>query len=434
MSNTRLFVTLLAVGLSAGGELHGQPGEAEIRSVLAEMILQKHNFEPERLHEMGVDGLEAVLDELLPDTARPKKSRVPAEVTAGLIEQLGDESFRVREAASEELRRLGPGIRAALLQAAGSADVEVSWRATLILRGWALRASEDRGRYCAAFCVFATGISDDRRLEVLTRRTLQALQEGMPAGGRREILRQCMATIAGSATVQHVNRLGPLLGHDDVGVAVLATEAIGNTVSSDRCPRPFLQALRHQREEVAGAALSYAAGCAEGPHRKEVERALIEIFRRAGGTLKLRAAVSLMHTFRHSPARQYVLQQVETGDRERKCLALSFLGHPANAGKPADEELLEAVRPLLKPGVDRYVRRVAARALGVYSGRQVVQSLIPLLADEYSRIPREVKQSLLVQPDKEMVRRLLRAAAEEHSDEEVKRAAAEMLKTFNLRQ
>jgi hypothetical protein len=71
---------------------------------------------------------------------------------------------------------------------------------------------------------------------------------------------------------------------------------------------------------------------------------------------------------------------------------------------------------------------MAVRALGIYAGEEVVKSLIPLLTDSYSSIPRDVKNRLLQQPDRQIVRRLLSEAANDAANPKLKAAAAALLK------
>lgn len=422
--------TMLIGAWLASAAAGGQSADPEILSVLADMIGQKYQFKPDRLHEMGVEGLSAVLDELLPDTAEPKQVDVSGEILAGLIERLGHENLRVRESASEKLRRLGPGIRPALVEATRSADAEVSWRATRILRGWESKNQEDKARYYSAFSVYAAGIRDDARLEELVRRTLIAFRAGMPGGGRRNILRQCVRTVAASGKQSYSDRLRPLLKHDDVRVAVLATQAIGSAVRGDCCPPLFVDALKADRREIVAAAIVYTQNCAGNPQESEIKRILIDIFEGDDEEQKLRATRPLLYTFQYAEVRDFLLEQANSGDRSRQYQALSYLGGSPHRGQPADEKVLEALTPLLK-SADNNARRMAVRALGSYAGEEVVKHLIPLLADKYSSVPREVRSKLLEQPDKKMVRRLLAAAARDDSDEKVRQAAAELVKKLD---
>ena len=87
---TRLMRTIVIVGLLPLAAAHGQQENSEILSILADMVGQEYQFKPDRLHGMGVEGLSAVLDELLPDTAEPKNVDLPEDTIARLIDQLAD--------------------------------------------------------------------------------------------------------------------------------------------------------------------------------------------------------------------------------------------------------------------------------------------------------------------------------------------------------
>src|SRR3954462_9759875 len=64
------------------------------------------NYDATELHALGVDGLAAVIDHLLPDTAPPRQpvlSGPPEADIRRLIGRLDAEDFSTREAATQEL-------------------------------------------------------------------------------------------------------------------------------------------------------------------------------------------------------------------------------------------------------------------------------------------------------------------------------------------
>ncbi len=428
----RVFVSILVLlGLTAGGRALGQQSDAEMLSILADMTSQKHRFRPERLHAMGVNGLSALLDELLPDTAQRKRAAPSQETVDRLIQQLGSRRFRSRREAAGQLYRMGPGIGDALLKATRNADAEIAWQASQILRKWQQRHQADKGRYVQAFRIYASGIDDDRRLEELTRRTIAAMGRGLPEDSRSRILTQCITTIAAAGKDEFTDRLEPLLEHEEVRVAVMVARAVAGTADDENFPALLSRALQDDRPEVVGAVIGYMRKCKEHPRREEIKRLLIDVFNGKKEDLKFQATLALAEGFDHEPARDYLFRQVQEGDRERRNRALGFLGNVRHRGTPADEKLLTVVKPLLKSD-DKNVRRMAARALGVYSGEAVVKSLLPLLADPYATIPKETKQGLLRQSDQAMVRRLVLNAAENHEDDQVREAAAEFLEEVGL--
>lgn len=77
----------------------------------------------------GETSLEVLLDLLYDPAARP----IDPIAVAKLLEDLGDDEFQVREAASNELYELGFPVKPALEQAAEVADPEVRFRARAIL-------------------------------------------------------------------------------------------------------------------------------------------------------------------------------------------------------------------------------------------------------------------------------------------------------------
>ena len=137
------------VGLLGPAEIRAQEVDPEILPVLADMLEQQHAFKAARLHAMGVEGLSAVLDYLLPETADPKSVDLSQQAVAQLIAQLGHENYRARQTAFETLHQLGRGIQDELMEAARDADPEIRWRARRILRMWEAELGADKRRYAA---------------------------------------------------------------------------------------------------------------------------------------------------------------------------------------------------------------------------------------------------------------------------------------------
>jgi len=433
-----LVATIALAGLLPSADLYGQQSSPEMAAILAEMVARKHEFKADELHQLGVAGLSAVLDELLPETAKVPETDVPDEQVVKLIEQLGDDNYRVRQTAAEGLYQLGPGIQKYLVEATRHTDAEIAWQARRILRKWTQEKSGDKSRYLSAFSVYARTIRDPERLEELTRRTVMAMQQGVSGastanGSRSLILQQCLIAIAGSRNEQYIDQFTPLLKHRDVRVAVMVTQSVGSSASGNFCPKLLIDALQAKRPEIVSAAIGRTQNCGSGPHKEQVKQLLLSIFQGDNASLKLEATLPLLYAFDYTQARDYLLEQMQKGNREHQYRALSYLGSSRYRGKPADEKLLEAVLPLLQ-SKDNNIRRMASRTLGVYSGEEVVKNLIPLLVDKYSAIQKDVQKNLLQQSDKKMLRRLVAAAAEEHKDEKVQKAAANLLEELGPEQ
>ena len=118
--------------------------------------------------------------------------------------------------------------------------------------------------------------------------------------------------------------------------------------------------------------------------------------------------------------------QVQGDDRARRARALSWLGDSSNHGRPAGKNLLGILGPLLK-SEDYATRLAAARALAMYSGEEVVKSLLPLLDDPKADVSMAIGYRLLQQTDHEMLRRVLAAAAKDDPNENVRKKAAAVL-------
>ncbi len=436
LSRKTLVPTLAALAVAIcstpAGRAHGAPSEsdveqppsvAKIDAVMAAMASQKRQFFADELHGTGHSGLVAVLDRLLPDTARTHRSNISAEALAEIIRRLGDDDYQRRQAAHEELLEMGAVVWTPLIEAAKSPDAEISWRARQILRKWETELKEDKSRYVAGFTSYAQGIDDDERLRELVRRTQTALHTEPPDGARRQIIAACIAAVVRSGRKEHLGDFRKLLAHEQLGVATMVADAVGRAAAGRDCPALLLDALRSPRDEVALAAIPWAAACGEGPHKPDVRRLLIAVFEDENRPLRFRASFHLMQTFGYGPAIDYVLTQLDSDDPDCQRQAFEWIGDAGNLGKPADEKLLLALGRLLQ-SPDHRVRRSAVHALSIYSGEEVVRRLIPLLNDPNNGIAGEVRIKLGHQKDKAMLRRLLVEAAAGGDDEDLRKKAA----------
>jgi len=188
--------------------------------------------------------------------------------------------------------------------------------------------------------------------------------------------------------------------------------------------------MRSDRMEVASAALNYAQNLRENPRSAEIKQTLVGILEGNDTNLQLQASSPLWHAFRYPQALDFLLELAKGADKNLRYQALSRLMNNYGHDKPAEPRLVKAVAPLLKDEDDN-TRRMAALALSTYDGEEVVRSLIPLLADKYSIIPQELSGRLLEQSDKDMLRRLLTAAANTESSGEVRKAAAAVLEKLS---
>lgn len=404
--------------------------DAEILSILDDMAAEGDQFRTERLHELGLPGLCALLDRLLPDTADPGRANESRGRVARLVQQLGDEAYAARQSAAEEVFRLGPVVKPVLLEAVRSADAEISWRATRILRRWEAENNRDGSKHAAAFAAYVRAIDDQPRLEELARRAKIALVAGMPDDSRRELLLHCMSAVARSGEDRYCNVLEPLLRHEDVRVAVLVTETLGSESGDRYCPAVVVRALEADRPEVVAAAIKCVSNCQDASRRGEVERLLIAVFRGDNQQLKFLASLPLLQDFTYREAVDYLLGQVRSGDEEHREAALGLIGDSRNFGVPVSPEILAALRPMLRADSDR-TRLTALRTLSIYAGEEVVKSLIPLLDDPNASLATEVGYRLQHQTDKAMLRRLLDSAAKNDPNEKIRRRAAAIVETLD---
>jgi hypothetical protein len=370
----------------------------------------------QRLNTQGLDGLARVLDELLPDTAEPKKLTVAEGAVRDLIGQLGADSYRARESATRQLSEIGEGARPMLVKAAHHSNAEISWRATRILRSWETRKFAEKPHYLGAFSQLCSGLRDAERLKELARRTKLALENGLWGDTRTETIRVALTTLLRSDDSQYVELARPYLKHADVQMALLVAEAAcqaeGNRGGASGASPLFLETLQSPREELATVAINYVSHGFQAKKNQPLKEALLGIFAGNNENLRFQAAYPLMRVYQHGPAYEHVLEQAAQADVGRRHTALSWLQAENHLASAPDEKLLKAIAPLLTDD-DMSTRMMAAYTLSSYKGEDVVRRLLPLLADKEGHISSQVGARLLEQPDKKMVRRVLDESAKD---------------------
>jgi len=421
-------VALLAALLAAAPAL-GQPPPAKIGPILSDMVTRGPQFRPHGLHALGLEGLTAVLDWLLPETAQPQVVDVPDNAIAALIVQLGHGNCRVRESATEKLYELGIAGQPALVEATHSADAEVSWRAARILRSWQAERNQDVSRYLPGFAVYLSGIHDKQRLQELGRRTRMVLEGGLGNGGKIQVVRMCIVALSRPAKDEYTDVLVPLLKHQDVQVAVFLTQTVGAAALEvpGNCPALLLEALQSDRSEVVGSAINLTLQSGDGARAAEVQRRLLAVFHGSDQRLKLQACRPLIHVFNHEEAVDYILEQLRNDkDKTRQYETVALLADPRNQKKTIHPKVLKAL-PALIESSDQNLRVMLINALGTYAGEDVVKVLIPLLGDQRIQVAQQAGQRLLAQSDRALVLRLLEEAAKKDPNEKVRQQATALL-------
>ena len=228
------------------------------------------------------------------------------------------------------------------------------------------------------------------------------------------------------------NALRPLLAHRDVDVALLVVDRLGYKAGNPFFPAVMREALESPRGEIAFAAIKAIPERLDYPGKDDVKRRLLAIFAGKDDLLKLYASLPLLRDFDHPAALDYLLAEANGADAERRAKALAWLGHRSVLGRPVPARLLDAFAPLLA-SKDFDTRRRAAETLAMYAGEQVVQRLLPLLDDPNSQFAEQIAYRLDHQPDKQMLRRVLAAAAKDDTNETVRRRAATVLENLDRR-
>lgn len=431
---------------SAGHSAVGGPlSRQAVESLMQEMAARGASFPPERLSALGSAGLKAVLDCVFPETAPVEEAEPDDATIAGLLEEMSDDQYQTREAATERLLKLGPAARKTAMWLAQQADAEVSWRATRVLRAWDDQRRDDMTRYSAALNVCFLQINDPPRLEILADRVRRVLEMGAPVGGKGNIMRDMVRTLYLAKDDRWLDPLAPVFkkavnradqsliqwlnqamareagaGRSDASRAVAAVEiaaARGGSAAEATAPvfvpRLFVAALDSDQSQVQIAAIQGVPARPEGPNVPALRTRLEALFAGTNETVKMRAARPLIIVFGNTEAYDYLIEQAaqreNAGRRNESLSVLAQLG-PNRGPLPAKAA---AVFPeLLKQQELGHMRVMVAGILGSHTGKEVLESLIPALADNYQPLAQEAERRLSQYPNKrELLDALDRAGA-----------------------
>ena len=427
-----LLLAALAQALCAQGA--GEPNFREkVDLELTAMELQGSAFKPQALDELGAAGLTGVLDRFFPETAvKPRAASEPKlDELRPLVEQLGSEEFRVRETATEKLIVRGQPARKLLEAAAESDDAEVRLRARRILAAWQPKSTDGIDRALAGLWCYLQVLKDVERQEILGQRILAEFARGWPEGSQLHALRLCIAGVAKSGGDSGCDRLRPLISSQDARIARFVTETVGSYKADDKFyPQLLLDALADPRDEVVEVALRWTRDCHKSPRAGDVRQALNAIFSQRGEALKFQATMPLIHDFDAPEAWVHLIQETQSKAPLRAASALSSLADAKFTGRPATDELITQLRPLLEsPTLS--LRWGATKVLGTHSGENVCQLLVPLLGDKQQSVVEEASRGLLKQPQIDHVRKHLSATLASDNAQVGERAADLLLKLKN---
>ncbi|MFZ5828813.1 MAG: HEAT repeat domain-containing protein [Planctomycetota bacterium] len=422
---------LAVVGAGAGGGAFGEePTPAKIDALLNDMAVRASGFPPENLLAFGPEGLAAVFDQILPETAEEQALGDMAEMHRPLIEQLGAESFQVREAATEQLRALGRSAYAAVKRATASTDPEISWRAVRILRDWEMQNARDPSRYVPALMQFFRRMDDSRYYEIITERMLKTLSERAVDGGRQNLVRECIRTLASADDPKYLLRLQPIIETGPTQSAELLLQSIAMAPGERECPQLVLDALESKRDDVAIAAVDALTRFYRSDRSEELRQRLTKVFENGANKVKFRAARPLIQTFDDERAWEFTIQLAkESTDRNEQYQAIQLLGERPSRDEAPKPKVLEAFRELIA-AEDVNVRHMALSVLGRFKGEDVVALLISALGDENSNVGTEAGRRLMQQSDKKELRRMLTEASEHHDNTKVRTQAKKLLESL----
>ena len=396
-----------------------------------EMANRGSGYDATELRALGADGLTAVLDYLLPDTAPPRKlpDGPPEDEIRRLIERLDADDFRVREAATEDLITRAKARRKLIEEGAVSDSLEVRLRCERVLASWESRPTARLNAYLSGYWAYVEGLRDPNELQILAERTMKVLEAGMPEGDRLHLVRLCIAGVAHGHDEASCDVLRPLVRHPDIRIATLVVETAGAYKTDPKfVPQLLVDAITDERAAVAEVGLRFVLGANDTRRREAILAALKTVFDRGDESLKFQACLPLIRDFHDTSAWLYVVEQTSK-DPNRMRTAFNWIGDTKNCGQVADRRFIEGLDIFLSsPKVDQ--RRAAVQAINTFVGRDVVLRLIAMLGDSDASVSQQANACLLAQPDKQLVAQLLESTLAKSGDKLVHSRIKELMSSL----
>lgn len=411
-------IVFCAVWCYGVGAFAAEIDPVKIALLADEMANRGSGYDATELHALGADGVTAVLDYLLPDTASPRKlpEGPPEDEIRRLIARLDADDFRVRESATEELIARAKARRKLIEEGATSDSLEVRLRCERVLASWESRPTARLNAYLSGYWAYVEGIRDPGELKLLAERTIKLLEIGMPEGDRLHFVRLCIAGVAHGHDDPSCDLLRPLVRHPDVRIASLVVETAGAYKTESKfVPQLLVDSVTDERQAVAEAALRFILGAQDANRRADLGAALKQVFNGLDESLKFQACLPLIRDYHDADAWLYVVQQTSSNDANRARTAFNWIGDTKNCGEEPEERFVERLATLFSSATVEQ-RRAGAQALGAFVGRDVVTRLISMLGDRDATVSQQANACLLAQPDKQLVAQLLETTLDKSGD------------------
>ena len=412
-----------------------------LKNALAAMARDGQQFDPQPLVKQGVAGMRAVLDHCFPESAPSAKT--DQEDIRNLIEQLGDESFDVREQAAVKLQRLGRGHQQLLRDALDSDDAEVRFRLSAILKSFQRRTAVDTDRMqktCRALEVYLGAVDDLACQQELARRVTTSLQARLDQSEKAQLLQVCLAAMAQWKVDLVHEELLPLLEHEDPAVAIFAMRGIGGRTGNSYIAPIHLGAIESGRRELVKVGLrSMPCPIWDRQNKPRVHKVYNNIFEgddpfwdfSDDDVFMQTSAFVAARDFHIPEARDWPLRRMASDDERQALRAIQSLGDTYYMRRPIYPELLAALEPHLNSD-DAQFRQRAIYTVGVYQGEPVPALLLAGLADREQAVWQTAGRRLADQhryhpAGKSPIPTLLKDAMDQSSDEQFKARAAFLL-------
>jgi hypothetical protein len=379
--------------------------EPTLKALIEQMlaVTEQQPYDPQPLVKHGITGMRAVLNEMLPEVADDKEPRT--ERMAMLIEQLGNESFARREAASAALRHFGAAANDLLRQAMEHQDAEIRSRARALLEQ-AAKPLEAK-----AFLGLQQYLAHQKEVECrveLARRLNLALTARLDVTSKKTTLEICCSGISAlqvdRAQDDRVQaELLPLLKLKDAAPVIFALQ---HNRGSERYVTPL-----HRGALASGRAELIRVACQTLPRpmldktSAPLIHATLEKFFDGSempaellrdSSFLLLIANDAVRDFQSVKARQWLVAKITKGSQVESLVVLKHLGNPERIQKEMDPELLAAVEVCLKSR-DAQFREAATRMLAMYRGAGIPPLLLRAFADPASYVWKRAGESLKTQ-------------------------------------
>lgn len=353
---------------------------------IKQMAENGSGFDPRPVLAAGDDGLSALLQRVFPEAFQVEEKLTADEVNK-YIEQLSDDSFRIRQDAYVELIENGRSHRDLLQKATKHEVAEVRSRAREILARWSPPndlLTRDK-RFGEAFSLYLSCLTEFSSDEIVAEVLVKSLENRVDQTDRKYILRSLCECLISCHDDRIHNKLARLCKLDDPDAAIFTIKTIAGRTGNSYVSPIHIAAIQSGRDELQKAGFSNMPGPVWDRQAKPIILGFLKSIFTDSGVQRFKddpqflqlAAFSASRSYDLQAARKYLLELTESDDSNDAMKALELLADLEYSRHSVTDDLFKRCRAILQSDNDDF-KVVALRVLGI---RICKQREIDLIVD-----------------------------------------------------